>query len=143
MTRDEPRLADYLRPVREAIDRIDRYVEDIDEAAFLRNEMVQDAVIRNIEIIGEASHNIEDHYPRVRRRAPRIARGVRPPDAQCRGSRLLQGGLGDRPEDHSQRPVGPIRAAQEGARKPPAERRRQEEGLIGMPALENIAVACG
>lgn len=25
--------------------------------------MAQDAVIRNFEIIGEASHNIESHYP--------------------------------------------------------------------------------
>ena len=31
--------------------------------AFLENSMVQDAVIRNIEIIGEASNNIEKHYP--------------------------------------------------------------------------------
>ena len=31
--------------------------------AFLDNEMVQDAVIRNIEIIGEASNNIKKHFP--------------------------------------------------------------------------------
>ena len=30
---------------------------------FLDNPMAQDAVIRNIEIIGEASNNIEKHYP--------------------------------------------------------------------------------
>jgi uncharacterized protein with HEPN domain len=30
---------------------------------FLQNDMVQDAVIRNFEIIGEASHNIEANYP--------------------------------------------------------------------------------
>ncbi len=30
----------------------------MDEAAFLNSELVQDAVIRNIEIIGEASNNI-------------------------------------------------------------------------------------
>lgn len=35
------------------------------EMAFLGNEMVQDAVIRNFEIIGEASHNIETHYPEL------------------------------------------------------------------------------
>ena len=35
----------------------------MDESAFLKNEMAQDAVIRNFEIIGEASHNIEVHYP--------------------------------------------------------------------------------
>jgi uncharacterized protein with HEPN domain len=32
-------------------------------SASLENEMVQDAVIRNVEIIGEASHNIREHYP--------------------------------------------------------------------------------
>lgn len=35
----------------------------MDESAFTANAMAQDAVIRNIEIIGEASHNIEVRYP--------------------------------------------------------------------------------
>jgi uncharacterized protein with HEPN domain len=63
MSRSQQRLADYLEHVLDAIERIYRYVEDIDEVAFLRNDMVQDAVIRNLEIIGEASHNIQDRYP--------------------------------------------------------------------------------
>lgn len=63
MSRDEQRLVDYLSHILEAIERIDRYTGDIDEVAFLRNEMVQDAVIRNFEIIGEASQNIEIHFP--------------------------------------------------------------------------------
>lgn len=62
MTRDQQRLSDYLDHIRKAIERIYRYVEDIDELVFLQNEMVQDAVIRNFEIIGEASHNIEQHH---------------------------------------------------------------------------------
>lgn len=33
------------------------------ETAFLSNQMAQDAVIRNFEIIGEASHNIGRDYP--------------------------------------------------------------------------------
>jgi uncharacterized protein with HEPN domain len=33
------------------------------EETFLQNDMVQDAVIRNLEIIGEASHNIAARYP--------------------------------------------------------------------------------
>ena len=33
------------------------------ESAFLANGLVQDAVIRNFEIVGEASRNIERHYP--------------------------------------------------------------------------------
>ena len=63
MTRDQLRLADYLAHNAEAIERIDRYTEDLGEVAFQNNPLVQDAVIRNIEIIGEASNNIEKHYP--------------------------------------------------------------------------------
>lgn len=39
------------------------YRPDIDENGFLQDEMTQDAVIHNLEIIGEASHNIERDYP--------------------------------------------------------------------------------
>ncbi len=39
------------------------YIEDVDELSFLTNELIQDAVIRNLEIIGEASRNINRHYP--------------------------------------------------------------------------------
>ena len=35
----------------------------MDEAGFVRSELVQDAVIRNLEIIGEASRNIETRCP--------------------------------------------------------------------------------
>lgn len=63
MNLDTQRLADYLSHILQAIERIERYTGDIDEVAFLRNEMAQDAVIRNFEIIGEASHNIEVHFP--------------------------------------------------------------------------------
>ena len=63
MTRDQQRLADYLAHIVEAIERIERYTEDMGAAEFLNNLLVQDAVIRNFEIIGEASNNIEKHYP--------------------------------------------------------------------------------
>jgi uncharacterized protein with HEPN domain len=62
MTRDPQRLADYLAHILEAIQRIEEYVSDMDEVAFLSNKLVQDAVIRNFEIIGEASNNIEKHF---------------------------------------------------------------------------------
>jgi uncharacterized protein with HEPN domain len=42
----------------QATERIQKYTESIDEAAFKLSDMVQDAVIRNFEIIGEASSNI-------------------------------------------------------------------------------------
>ncbi len=63
MSRDPQRLPDYLEHILQAIDRIQRYTHDIDEAGFLQSEMVQDAVIRNFEVIGEASRNIERSHP--------------------------------------------------------------------------------
>jgi uncharacterized protein with HEPN domain len=63
MTRDKQHLMDYLAHITQAINRINEYVEDIDEVSFLNNSLVQDAVVRNIEIIGEASRNICKHFP--------------------------------------------------------------------------------
>lgn len=63
MSRGQQRLGDYLAHILEAIERIGRYTEDMDEAAFLSDNLVQDAVVRNLEIVGEASNNIGKHYP--------------------------------------------------------------------------------
>jgi len=63
MTRDTQRLSDYLTHILEAIERIEEYVLDLDEKHFLVNKLVQDAVIRNFEVIGEASNNIEKRFP--------------------------------------------------------------------------------
>ncbi len=63
MSHDQQRLADFLGHVLEAINRIERYTGDMTELAFLENPLVQDAVIRNFEIIGEASNNIEKNFP--------------------------------------------------------------------------------
>lgn len=53
------RVPDYLEHILDAIERIERYTVDIDELFFLSSELIQDAVIRNIEIIGEAANNIQ------------------------------------------------------------------------------------
>jgi uncharacterized protein with HEPN domain len=63
MSSAKDRLADYLTHILEAIERIGHYTENMTEATFLESPMVQDAVIRNIEIIGEASHNITKSFP--------------------------------------------------------------------------------
>jgi uncharacterized protein with HEPN domain len=59
------RLQDYLGHIMQAIERIERYCADMTETEFLSdtNTMAQDAVIRNFEIIGEASQNIERNCP--------------------------------------------------------------------------------
>lgn len=63
MTRDRQHLVDYLAHITKAISRINEYIEDVDEVSFLNNPLVQDAVVRNIEVIGEASRNICKHFP--------------------------------------------------------------------------------
>ena len=63
MSRDPQRLADYLDHVLQAIDRVQRYAGAMGAEQFMRDEMVQDAVVRNLEVIGEASHNIETQFP--------------------------------------------------------------------------------
>ena len=60
---DSLRVKDYLSHILEAIERINRYVEGMNETSFLQDEKTQDAVIRNFEIIGEASRNIEQNHP--------------------------------------------------------------------------------
>ena len=59
MKRGPLRLEEYLKHILEAIDRIQTYCEDMSEVAFLASQITQDAVIRNFEIIGEASKNVE------------------------------------------------------------------------------------
>ena len=47
----------------EAMNRIRLYTHTLTESSFLEQQMVQDAVIRNFEIIGEAARNIERDSP--------------------------------------------------------------------------------
>ena len=53
----------YIEHISACISRIKEYTAGIDEDGFIKNNLIQDAVIRNFEIIGEASHNIEIHHP--------------------------------------------------------------------------------
>ncbi|CAM2183528.1 DUF86 domain-containing protein [Paraburkholderia sacchari] len=62
MSRDKLRLPEYLQHILDAIGRIDRYTTGMDKQAFESDELVRDAVIRNIEIVGEASYNIRKHH---------------------------------------------------------------------------------
>jgi uncharacterized protein with HEPN domain len=44
----------FLHHILDAIVKIEKYIQGIDEEAFKINDLVQDGVIRQIEIIGEA-----------------------------------------------------------------------------------------
>lgn len=63
MTAGERRTADDLRHMLEAIRRIGTYTQGLDRDAFDADTRAQDAVIRNIEIIGEAVRNVQQRDP--------------------------------------------------------------------------------
>ena len=63
MSQPSLRVADYLEHILKAIDRGRRYTAEMTETEFLTNELVADAVIRNLELMGEAARNIEIHAP--------------------------------------------------------------------------------
>jgi uncharacterized protein with HEPN domain len=48
----------YLRHILDAISRIEEYLHGVDEEMFYQHYLVQDGVIRQLEIIGEASKRL-------------------------------------------------------------------------------------
>lgn len=59
----------YIEHILEAIDRIKKYTEGLEEQEFKKKDMVQDAVVRQIEVIGEATKQLSDEerekYPEI------------------------------------------------------------------------------
>ena len=60
---EDGRTAFFLGHIVEAVVRIQSYVQGLDEAGFLGHKLVQDAVVRNLEVIGEACSNVRKHDP--------------------------------------------------------------------------------
>jgi uncharacterized protein with HEPN domain len=88
--------AEFLADIKEAIRRIDSYVADLTYDAYLVDTKTQDAVVRNLEIIGEAVKNVSQelkwNYPSIFS----IFRGC----GRC-PHRATPGTVGDRPEPPS------------------------------------------
>jgi uncharacterized protein with HEPN domain len=63
MKKSDLRVADYIDHMLNAIDRIRCYTQGMSDSAFLADEWVQDTVIRNLGIVGEAARNIERDHP--------------------------------------------------------------------------------
>ncbi|MDY1591875.1 MAG: DUF86 domain-containing protein [Methanofastidiosum sp.] len=59
----------YLQDILDSIDSIEKYTENLSEREFRENPIIQDAVIRRLEIIGEAVKNIpkdiREKYPDI------------------------------------------------------------------------------
>ena len=49
---------EYLMHIKDAIVKIESYTDGVTKEEFFKNSMMRDAVIRNFEIIGEASNNV-------------------------------------------------------------------------------------
>jgi uncharacterized protein with HEPN domain len=66
MKRDE---SFYLHHILDAIGKAEEYLQGLEEATFSRSTLVQDGVIRQIEIIGEAtkrlSVELRGRYPHI------------------------------------------------------------------------------
>ena len=63
MKRPQPqRLDDYIRHILTALDNIVAYTVGMDWGAFEADRKTQDAVVRNLEVIGEACNNIVKHH---------------------------------------------------------------------------------
>jgi len=48
----------YIEHIQHCIEKIEEYTKDLTQLDFSSNELIQDAVIRNIEVIGEAAKKI-------------------------------------------------------------------------------------
>jgi len=76
------RAEDYLEHIVEAIERATEYLRPLpDIESFRLAPQIQDAVIRNVEIIGEAVNKIQRNAPALLQEAPEI------PWEQMRGMR--------------------------------------------------------
>lgn len=52
----------FLRHILECIETIEQYSKNLSEKKFLKSSEKQDAIIRRLEIIGEAVGNLPDEY---------------------------------------------------------------------------------
>lgn len=49
-----------LEDILESLDKINRYTENINKEQFEKDDMIMDAVVRNLEIIGEATNRLSE-----------------------------------------------------------------------------------
>lgn len=60
----------FIEHILLSVNKIEKYCEPIIADEFVSNELLQDAVIRNFEIIGEATKKISDDFKRIHAEIP-------------------------------------------------------------------------
>jgi uncharacterized protein with HEPN domain len=68
----EDRARDFLLHMIDALDQIAEYTTGISEEQFLSSRLIQDAVVRNIGIVGEAAKQLYDVAPEFSEKHPEI-----------------------------------------------------------------------
>ena len=81
MNKEDLTAKDFLQHILEAADRVLRYTKGMGRKEFSADTLVQDAVIHNVEIIGEATNNLLEVAPGIAASYPSI------PFVQIRGMR--------------------------------------------------------
>jgi len=59
-----------LQDIRDAIDNIESYILSMSKIDFLNDKKTIDAVVRNLEIIGEAANRLPEEYRREKANIP-------------------------------------------------------------------------
>ncbi|HLC90156.1 MAG TPA: DUF86 domain-containing protein [Candidatus Nanoarchaeia archaeon] len=52
----------FINHIKDSINLIEDFMEDVDQITFIENKLIQSAVIRQIKIIGEATKNIPNDF---------------------------------------------------------------------------------
>jgi len=60
----------FLSHILESIEKIEEFTKDMSKETFMSTALTQDAVIRRLEIIGEATKNIPDEFAKKYRDVP-------------------------------------------------------------------------
>jgi uncharacterized protein with HEPN domain len=72
ISKSDLRAPDYFEHLLQACDRILQYTSQMTHDRFMADSMVQDAVLRNIEILGEATRNLMGCLPDLQSTYPQI-----------------------------------------------------------------------
>jgi uncharacterized protein with HEPN domain len=72
MSKHPERAQDYIEHILAALERIQRYTSGKSSADFIADTLLQDAVLRNLGIIGEAAHRLLADAPDYAAKHPEI-----------------------------------------------------------------------
>jgi uncharacterized protein with HEPN domain len=72
VSKEDLTAKDFIGHILEAVERVLHYTKNMSREQFFADTLTQDAVIRNIEIIGEATNNLLEADPTIAAKHPSI-----------------------------------------------------------------------